>query len=90
MARLRKHEVDLCHFDPGHQIDVEIETDLRTMTMIWMGWEELAKAQADKRLQIRGDRRFVKRAKEWLGLSKLADIPKQPEELRVFRYVKTA
>ena len=83
------NEVDLCHLDPGHQIDVEIETDLRTMTMIWMGWEELAKAQADKRLQIRGDRRFVKRAKEWLGLSKLAGIPKQPEELRVFRYVKT-
>ncbi len=81
-------EVDLCHFDPGYQVDVEIEADLRTMTMVWMGWEDFAKAQRDERLQIRGDRQFVKRAKEWLGLSKLSGIPKQPEELRVFHHLK--
>ena len=85
---LENKKVDLCHFDPGHQVDVEIEADLRTMTMIWMGWEDFAKAQHDQRLHIRGDRRFVKRAKEWLGLSKLAGLAKQPEELRVFRHLK--
>lgn len=81
------NEVDLCYFDPGHQVDVEIEAGLRTMTMIWMGWEDFANAQRDERLQIRGDRKFVRRAKEWLGLSKLAGIAKQPEELRVFRHL---
>lgn len=78
-------EVDLCYFDPGHEVDVEIAADLRTMTTIWMGWEDFAKAQREGRLSIRGDRKLVQRAKEWLGLSKLAAIPKQPEELRVFR-----
>ena len=66
-------------------MDVEIEADLRTMTMIWMGWEDLVKAQRDGRFQIRGDRKLISRAKEWLGLSKLAGIAKQPPELRVFR-----
>lgn len=78
-------EVDLCYFDPGHEVDVEIEADLRTMTTIWMGWDDLTKAQRDGRLQIRGDRKLISRAKEWLGLSKLAGIAKQPEELRIFR-----
>jgi DNA-binding HxlR family transcriptional regulator len=82
------NEVELCHFDPGHQVDVEIEADLRTMTMVWMGWEDLAEAQLHRRLYIRGDPKFVKRAKEWLGLSKLSGIRKQPEELRVFRATK--
>ncbi|HYC44128.1 MAG TPA: helix-turn-helix domain-containing protein [Burkholderiales bacterium] len=78
-------EVDLCYFDPGHEVDVEIEAGLRTMTAIWMGWTDLADAQRDKAISIRGDARFVKRAREWLGLSKLAGITKRPEELRVFR-----
>jgi len=79
-------QVDLCYLDPGHEVDVELEADLRTMTMVWMGWEDFAKAQRDERLQIRGDRKFVKCANEWLGLSKLAGLPKQPGELRVFRH----
>jgi DNA-binding HxlR family transcriptional regulator len=77
--------IDFCCFDPGHRVDVEIEADLRTMTRVWMGWEDFAQARRDQRLRIRGDGRLVKRAKEWLGLSKLAAIPKQPAELRVFR-----
>jgi DNA-binding HxlR family transcriptional regulator len=80
------NEVDLCYRDPGHQVDVEIETDLRTMTMVWMGWEDFTKARCEARIQIRGPRKFVSRAKEWLGLSKLAGIRKQPEALRVFRH----
>jgi DNA-binding HxlR family transcriptional regulator len=79
------HEVDLCYFDPGHEIDIEIEADLRTMTAIWMGWGDFTKAQREGQLHIRGDRKLVERAREWLGFSKLAGIRKQPEELRVFR-----
>ncbi|MBI3917240.1 MAG: helix-turn-helix transcriptional regulator [Betaproteobacteria bacterium] len=78
-------EVDLCYFDPGHEVHVEIEAGLRTMAIIWMGWEDLTKAQLEGRLSIRGDRKLVQRAREWLGLSKLAGIPKQAEGLRVFR-----
>jgi len=53
------------------------------MTSVWMGWEDFEKAQRTRRLAIRGERHLVARAKEWLGLSKLAGVPKRPEELRV-------
>jgi DNA-binding HxlR family transcriptional regulator len=79
------NEVDLCYFDPGHEVDVNIEADLRTMTMVWMGWEDFGKAQREKRLRISGNRTFVQSAKEWLGLSLLAGVPKQPADLRVLR-----
>jgi DNA-binding HxlR family transcriptional regulator len=78
-------EVDLCYFDPGHEVDVEIQADLCTMTSIWMGWEDFAKALRDGRLNIRGDPKLVQCAREWLCLSKLAGIVKQREEFRVFR-----
>lgn len=78
-------EVDLCYFDPGHPVDVEIEAELATMTKVWMGWEDFAEARRQDRLRISGDRTFVRRAREWLGLSKLAAIAKQPPALRVFR-----
>ena len=83
-------EVDLCYVDPGREIDVEVQTTLRTMTTIWMGWEDLVDAQKDGRIDIRGDRKLVSRAREWLGLSKLAGIAKKPEQLRVLRAVERA
>jgi len=82
---IENEEVDLCYIDPGYEVDVEIEADLRTITMVWMGWEEFAKAEREKKLRIRGNRTYVQSAKEWLGLSVLAGVRKQPEELRVLR-----
>lgn len=82
---IENNEVDLCYLDPGYEVDVEIEADLRTITMVWMGWEEFVKAQREQKLRIRGNRTFVQSAKEWLGLSMLAGIRKQPTELRVLR-----
>jgi DNA-binding HxlR family transcriptional regulator len=79
------HDVDLCYFDPGYEVDVEIEASLRTMATIWMGWEDFSKTQREGELRIRGDRKLVQRAREWLGLSKLAGISKQPQDLRIFR-----
>lgn len=83
---IENDEVDLCYIDPGYEVDVEIEADLRTITMVWMGWENFAKAQREKKLRIWGNRTYVQSAKEWLGLSVLAGIRKRPEELRVLRY----
>ena len=30
-------EVDVCMKDPGHEIDLQVLTDVRTLTGIWMG-----------------------------------------------------
>ena len=78
-------EVDLCYVDPGHDVDVEVEADLRTMTRVWMGWRDLNAALADGSLTVTGPRAHVASMREWLGLSRLAHIPKREPRERVLR-----
>src|SRR3546814_12394729 len=51
-------EVDLCAVDPGHDVDLYVTTDLRTMTEIWMGLKTVARARDDGRLQVTGNRKL--------------------------------
>src|SRR3954447_25775506 len=42
-------EVDLCSVDPGFDVDLYVSTDLRTMTAIWMGLDNIRAAQGAQR-----------------------------------------
>ena len=62
--------VDLCWSDPGFEIDSLIETDLKTMTSVWMG---LSTVKSEKNnINIRGDKDIAKNMQLWLGLSPFA------------------
>ena len=63
---------DLCSIDPGFDVDLYVTTDLRTMTAIWMGLDNVRKAQSDKRLMLTGDRELAGDIGTWLGLSPFA------------------
>jgi hypothetical protein len=67
-----KEEVDLCSVDPGHDVDLYISTDLRTMTAIWMGLDTVRKATAEKRMLLTGERELAGNMQQWLGLSPFA------------------
>ena len=91
-AGLREHwlvfdsgEVDLCYTDPGHEVDVHLETDLQTMTRVWMGWLDLDEAVREDRLAVTGHRAHVATMRHWLGLSGLAHVAKRPPEHQVLR-----
>ncbi|MBV8574555.1 MAG: hypothetical protein JOZ58_05865 [Acetobacteraceae bacterium] len=64
--------VDLCWVDPGFDVDLYVSTDLRTMTAIWMGLDNVRSAQRSERLMLTGDRRLAAHMQEWLGLSHFA------------------
>jgi DNA-binding HxlR family transcriptional regulator len=85
-----KGEVDICYIDPGYEVDVEIEADLKTMTKVWMGWDDLSAAVRRGDLLIEGPRELTKDAKIWLGLSSLAGVKKRPPQLRVMRQERAA
>jgi len=70
-------EVDLCSVDPGHEVDLYVSTDLRTMTAIWMGYESVRVALADDRLYLTGSRSLASKMQAWLGLSPLAKIERK-------------
>jgi hypothetical protein len=69
-------DVDLCDFDPGHPPDATVETDLRTLTMIWrgdLGWPEALRAG---RVEVHGPVRSRRAIPRWLGQSPLAAVPR--------------
>ena len=68
--------VDLCSIDPGHDVDLYVSTDLRTMTAIWMGLDGVRQAVATNRLVLTGDRQLAGNMQTWLGLSPFAKVQK--------------
>ncbi len=70
-------EVDLCSLNPGHEIDLYVSTDLRTMTAIWMGYDTVRAALSDNRLFLTGNRALAGKMQSWLGLSRLAQVERR-------------
>jgi len=64
--------VDLCGIDPGHDVDLYVACDLRTMTAIWMGLDTVRKAVREDRMKLTGDRKLEEHMQAWLGLSPFA------------------
>lgn len=69
-------KTDLCSVDPGFEINLHVETDLRTMTAIWMGLTNVKSEVAAGRMKLEGDRRLKASMQQWLGLSPFASEKK--------------
>lgn len=69
-------DIDLCSIDPGHEVDLYVSSDLRTMTAIWMGLDTVRAAVKSGRMTLTGDRRLASSIQEWLGLSPFAETRK--------------
>ena len=64
--------VDLCSVDPGVEIDLQVRTDLRTMTAIWMGLLTVRSAIRERKMTLLGDEKLASKMQVWLGLSPFA------------------
>ena len=64
--------VDLCAINPGFDVDLYVSTDLRTMTAIWMGLDDIRSALRSERMMLTGDRQLAASVQAWLGLSSFA------------------
>ncbi len=71
-------KVDLCHFDPGFDVDLLVTSSLKTMTSIWMGLTRLDHEVAAGHVQLDGDPAIRRAIGAWLKLSVFA-----PTERRV-------
>lgn len=74
---IERSKVDLCSFDPGYDVDLEIRTSLKTMTAIWMGLSSVRKERAAGALQVEGDRQLARSMEKWLGFSAFAGEKKR-------------
>lgn len=64
--------VDLCHVDPGYDVDLYVASDVKTMTAIWMGHDTVRKAVQGGQVKLTGDRALARDMQKWLGLSPFA------------------
>jgi DNA-binding HxlR family transcriptional regulator len=69
--------VELCIRDPGHEVDLFVETDSRTITGVWYGDVPLKQAIADGRIHLDGPRRLREMFPSWLMLNELAAVPRK-------------
>jgi len=72
-----KEGVDLCSVDPGHDVDLYVVADLRTMTAIWMGLASVEGEVDAGRLLLTGDVALQRSMQRWLGLSPFAKEKKR-------------
>lgn len=67
-------EIDLCLDDPGHDVDVLIETSLRTMTKIWICELKFNDAVSAGQVRVSGDPKITKHLQSWLRSSPLSRL----------------
>jgi DNA-binding HxlR family transcriptional regulator len=69
---VEESNVDLCSIDPGFEVDLYVESPLRSMTAIWMGLATVQSEVDAGRLELTGDNALARTMQKWLGLSPFA------------------
>jgi DNA-binding HxlR family transcriptional regulator len=71
---IKNGEVDVCMKDPGYEIDLQVLTDVNTLTGIWMG--DIAPGQAirTRLLRLTGPSKLKRDISKWLGTNYFAGV----------------
>lgn len=65
-------EFQLCLTDPGHEVDMLVDTNVRALTRVWIGEESLPAALRTGAIKARGHPRLVESFPRWLRESPFA------------------
>jgi DNA-binding HxlR family transcriptional regulator len=69
---VRPPHTDLCTSDPGHDVDLYVEADLRAMAEVFLGRIDLRTALRDGRIDLTGPAPLRKAFPSWIGISPFA------------------
>jgi HxlR-like helix-turn-helix len=69
---LNRPEVDVCLFDPGFEVDLEVVADVRTLADICLGHVKVRDAISRGWLTLLGARQICKDFSSWLGTAHYA------------------
>lgn len=70
--------VELCITNPGFDVDLFVETDSRTVVLVWYGDIPLGRAMEDGSIEVHGPSHLCDAFPSWLQLNMLAEIPRLP------------
>jgi hypothetical protein len=71
---LHRPEVDLCHFDPGHEVSLEIEAAVESLARVCLGHVTLLQAMHDGGVEVHGAPRHRNALPKWLGVTRFAGL----------------
>ena len=71
---ITRGNVDVCYQDPGYEVDLEMSSDLRTLTAVWMGDSTIMKEIREKTVVLSGSTHLQKNIAVWLGTNYYADV----------------
>jgi DNA-binding HxlR family transcriptional regulator len=66
-------QVDVCDFDPGHEVTARVHTRLRTMVRIWRGDRSWTDALRSRAVEVEGPASVRRDVPAWFGRSALAE-----------------
>ena len=69
---LEQGEVDVCLDDPGHEIDLTIQSTVLAMTQIWLGDSTFPREIKAGHIAMEGPARLQREFSSWLMLSHFA------------------
>ncbi len=67
-------ETDLCMEDPGHEVDLLVRSDVRSLTAVWLCRTTLAETRRRRTVEVMGDERLASQLSSWLQGSPLARL----------------
>ena len=67
-------EVDLCTENPGREVDLYVNSGVRTLVEIWHGDLDLRLALREQRVRAHGNVHLVRTMAQWLGINPYADV----------------
>lgn len=78
-------ETDLCHADPGKDVDLYLTAKARDLINIWMGDIPLRPALSSKQIDLVGAAHLRRSFQDWFTLSSAAPVPRPTAEERIER-----
>lgn len=71
---VQSHDVSLCLYDPGFDVDVTVEVGLEVLYQVWEGRIEYRQALRDRLLVATGEKALVRALPRGLRLSPVASF----------------
>jgi hypothetical protein len=65
--------VDLCTKDPGFDVDLYVNADLKALTSVWLGLSELDSEMQNEKIALIGDKQLASTIDQWMVRSSFAD-----------------
>lgn len=72
---VRGADIDVCLVDPGKEVDIRFDVELRTMVEIWMGDLSYRSAIRSGKLKLYGPSALTKNVTDWMRNSGFAGAP---------------